>query len=90
MKEFRYIPSGEVCSQEFIFTFQGKKIRSLQVIGGCHGNLQGISRLAEDREIEEVITLLSGIRCGGKMTSCPDQIARALKKYLEEDLPSGQ
>lgn len=84
MEEYRYIPSDEVCSREFVFTLLDGKIHSLSVLGGCHGNLQGISALVKDREIEEVIRLLSGIRCGGKMTSCPDQIAAALQNYLKK------
>lgn len=84
MKEYRYTPSGEVCSQEFIFTLEGNRICSLEVIGGCHGNLQGIAQLVKGREIGEVISLLSGIHCGGKATSCPDQIACALKDYKAE------
>lgn len=85
MEEYHYIPSGEVCSSEFIFTFEGKKIRDLKVVGGCHGNLQGIAKLVKDREAEEIIGLLSGIHCGGKMTSCPDQIACALKSFLKKN-----
>jgi uncharacterized protein (TIGR03905 family) len=52
--------------------------------GGCNGNLQGIGQLVEGMEIEEAIERLSGIRCGWKDTSCPDQLARALIKYQEE------
>ena len=53
-------------------------IKDLQVTGGCHGNLQGISMLVRDMPIDEVIAKLQGIRCGYKNTSCPDQLAQAL------------
>ena len=56
------------------------KIRSLSVLGGCDGNLQGIARLVEGMEIDEAIRRLEGIRCGSKPTSCPDQLAQALKQ----------
>ena len=53
-------------------------------LGGCDGNLQGISRLVEGMEVEEVIRRLEGVRCGRKATSCPDQLAQALKLTLEQ------
>ena len=58
-------------------------IRSLRVEGGCNGNLQGLARLVEGMEVEEVIRRLDGIKCGFKSTSCPDQLAQALKKTRE-------
>ena len=57
------------------------KINNLNVIGGCHGNLQGISALLKGMPIDEAIEKLEGIRCHNKPTSCPDQIAKALKAY---------
>ena len=57
-------------------------IRAVRVLGGCHGNLQGISKLVEGMKVEEVIARLDGIRCGGKATSCPDQLAQALKQSI--------
>jgi len=62
---------------------EGNIIRKLTVIGGCDGNLQGISRLVEGMDAGEAITKLKGIRCGGKSTSCPDQLARGLEKALQ-------
>ena len=53
-------------------------------MGGCHGNLQGIARLAEGRPAEELIDTLEGVQCGFKPTSCPDQFANALRVTLEE------
>ena len=59
-------------------------LRSLSVMGGCDGNLKGIARLVEGMEVEEVIRRLEGVRCGRKPTSCPDQLAKALKLALEQ------
>lgn len=75
-------PKG-VCSQRMEIDVEDGIVKKLTVTGGCSGNLQGISRLVEGMPAEEVIEKLEGIRCGFKNTSCPDQLARALKKYLE-------
>jgi uncharacterized protein (TIGR03905 family) len=63
------------------FEVEDDKIVSVTVTGGCDGNLKGISRLIRGMSVQEVVDRLEGIRCGGKPTSCPDQIARALKAY---------
>ena len=76
-----YTPRG-VCSQRFVIQVENGVIRSLQVAGGCSGNLQGISRLVEGMPVKEAIARLEGIRCGMKPTSCPDQLAQALKAAL--------
>jgi len=79
MRTFDYTPRG-VCSRAFRITLDDNDcIVSLQVIGGCPGNLQGISSLLVGMKKEDAIKRLEGIRCGGKPTSCPDQIAQALK-----------
>ena len=75
---FTYRPRG-VCSQLMEIETEGDKIVSFQVMGGCDGNLQGIGRLVAGMEIDEAIARLDGIRWGGKETSCPDQLAQALK-----------
>jgi uncharacterized protein (TIGR03905 family) len=62
----------------------GDVVRSLKVEGGCSGNLQGISKLVTGMKVQDVIDRLSGIRCGFKSTSCPDQLARALKEAQEK------
>ncbi len=82
--EYIYKPKG-VCSREFIFDIEDDTVKSLKVVGGCNGNLQGISRLLEGMKIEEVIKRIEGLTCGTKQTSCPDQIADALKAYLDEN-----
>lgn len=81
--KFTYRPKG-VCSQMMELDLEDGRIKSLDVTGGCSGNLQGISRLVEGMEIDEAIRRLEGIRCGFKSTSCPDQLAQALKKCREE------
>jgi len=81
--EFVYKPKG-VCSAQMIFEIEDDRIISLQVIGGCHGNLQGISSLVKGMNIDYVINRLEGIRCGMKPTSCPDQISKALKEYKND------
>ena len=82
--KYVYRPSG-VCSTEMIFDIEDGVVKDLEVIGGCNGNLKGISSLIKDMKVEDVITKLSGIKCGFKNTSCPDQISKALNKYLEEN-----
>ena len=82
--EYIYKPKG-VCSREFIFDIENDTVKSLKVVGGCNGNLQGISRLLEGMKIEEIIKRIEGLTCGIKQTSCPDQIADALKAYLDEN-----
>ena len=80
--KFTFKPRG-VCSQLMELEIEDNKIVSLRVTGGCSGNLQGIAKLIAGMDIDEVIERLDGIRCGFKNTSCPDQLAHALKKYKE-------
>jgi uncharacterized protein (TIGR03905 family) len=70
-------PKG-VCSQEMIVSWEGDTITSVEVLGGCSGNLQGISRLVAGMKIDDAISRMAGIRCGYKATSCPDQLSKAL------------
>lgn len=79
--EFR--PQG-VCSQKITFSLENGKIGSVRFTGGCNGNLKGIGSLVEGMDADEVIEKLSGIRCGFKLTSCPDQLAKAIKKAQSE------
>lgn len=69
------------CASVITFDVADNKLSSVQFKGGCHGNLQGISKLVEGMDIDEIITRLEGIRCGSKETSCPHQLACALKAY---------
>ena len=76
--QFRYRTKG-VCSNEMRLEIEDNILKKLTVIGGCHGNLQGICALVEGMDVDEVIKRLKGIRCGMKDTSCPDQLACALE-----------
>ena len=80
---YTYQPSG-VCSQLMRVELDQGIIRKVEVLGGCNGNLQGISRLVEGMEAREAIRRLRGIRCGFKPTSCPDQLSKALRLALKE------
>ena len=76
-----YKTSG-VCSRTIEFEIDGNILKSVKFVGGCAGNTQGVSKLATNRPIDEVISLLEGIKCRNN-TSCPDQLAKALKEYKE-------
>ena len=80
---YTYRPRG-VCSQYMELEVEDGILRSFRVLGGCDGNLQGIARLVAGMPVDEVIARLDGIRCGGKPTSCSDQLAKALKQMKEE------
>lgn len=80
METFIYKPKG-VCSQEMQFVMEGDMIRDVTIVGGCAGNLLGISKMLKDKNIHEVMETFQGVRCGNKPTSCPDQIAKALESY---------
>ncbi len=77
--EVTYQPKG-VCSRLMRVEAEDGVIKSVEVVGGCNGNLQGITRLVEGMRVEDAISRLDGIRCGMKDTSCPDQLAQALKQ----------
>ena len=73
------------CSRQILFDVTpDNKVKNVKFIGGCSGNLQGVAKLVDGRPITEVIDLLSGIQCRSN-TSCPDQLAKALKGYLENN-----
>jgi uncharacterized protein (TIGR03905 family) len=74
---YEYKTKG-TCSQRILFEVVDGKVLNVQFIGGCNGNLQGISKLVEGMDVDTVIEKLQGIRCGMKMTSCPDQLSCAL------------
>lgn len=76
-----YRPKG-VCSQLMEIDVENGIIEKVEVVGGCSGNLQGISILLVGMRVEEAISKLEGIRCGFKKTSCPDQLAKALKNCI--------
>ena len=70
------------CSQQISFDLQDGRIHNVKFVGGCNGNLKGICALVEGMDAKEAISKLEGIRCGFKSTSCPDQLAQALKQAL--------
>lgn len=84
MATVEYAPHG-VCARLMKFEVEDGKLHNLSVVGGCNGNLQGISKLTEGMELGEIVSRLEGIRCGAKPTSCPDQLAKALREYMEGD-----
>ncbi len=80
---YTYQPKG-VCSRQMTFDIEDGVIRSVDIVGGCSGNLQGISRLVEGMKVEDAIEKMRGIKCGFKPTSCPDQLAIALSEAAQK------
>ena len=76
--EYTYKTKG-TCSQMIHFEVEDGKVKNVQFFGGCNGNLKGIGSLVEGMDIDDVIARVEGIKCGMKSTSCPDQLAQALK-----------
>lgn len=72
------------CSSRIDFELEDDILKNVQFTGGCNGNLKGISSLVEGMKAEDVIKKLEGTKCGFKQTSCPDQLANALKAALQE------
>ena len=83
MDKFTYNTSG-VCSRKIDIQIEDGRVASVQFTGGCAGNTQGIQALVKGMTVDEVIERLQGIRCGFKKTSCPDQLAKALSAYKEQ------
>ena len=78
-------PTSGVCSQAIVIELDGEVIKSVEFIGGCQGNTKGVAALAAGMKVDEVIARLKGIDCGRKGTSCPDQLARALRKITNQE-----
>ena len=76
--QYTYKTKG-TCSREITFEVENGKVKNVQFFGGCNGNLKGIGALVEGMDVDEVIARLEGTTCGFKATSCPDQLAQALK-----------
>lgn len=81
---FEYIPKG-VCSRKMIIEIEDGILVDLKVVGGCSGNLRGIAGLVKGMKVDEIISRLDGIPCGSRPTSCPDQLAQALKQALKSE-----
>ncbi len=78
-----YFPSG-VCSRQMDVELEDGVIKKVRIIGGCNGNLQGISRLVEGMRAEDAVARMRGIRCGMRPTSCPDQLSKAIEQAVRE------
>lgn len=77
--QYEYQTKG-TCSQKIFFEIEDGKVHNVQFLGGCNGNLKGIGALVEGMPVDEVIAKVEGIHCGIKSTSCPDQLAKALRE----------
>ena len=78
--QYSYTPHG-VCSRAILIDAEDGVVNKVQFIGGCSGNTQGVARLIDGMDIDEAISRIEGIQCGFRPTSCPDQLAQALKEY---------
>ena len=81
--KYTYHTKG-TCSQKITFDIDNGIISNVEFTGGCNGNLQGISSLVKGMKVEDAIERLSGIKCGSKATSCPDQLAKALREAIAQ------
>ena len=81
---YNYTTKG-VCSRQISFDIEDGKIKNVSFVGGCNGNLKGISALVEGSDAEDIIKRLRGTKCGMKDTSCPDQLAAAIAAALAEN-----
>ncbi len=79
--QYEYKTKG-TCSQKIFIDIEDGIVKNVQFLGGCNGNLKGIGLLVEGMKAEDVIARLEGTKCGMKSTSCPDQLAKALKEAL--------
>ena len=80
--QYKYKTSG-VCAMEITFDIEDDIVSNVRFHGGCSGNTQGVAKLCEGRNVNELIGILEGIKCGFKNTSCPDQLAKALKQAIQ-------
>lgn len=83
MKHYEYVTKG-VCSRKIDFDIDNGIIKNVQFYGGCNGNTQGLAKLVEGMDVNEVAKRLKGINCNGKGTSCPDQLATAVSQAISE------
>jgi len=83
--QYIYNTTG-TCSKQILLDVEDGVINDVQFLGGCNGNLQGISKLVKGQKVSDVIDKLQGIKCGMKDTSCPDQLSRALSSIIEKSL----
>lgn len=83
MKHIDYTPKG-VCSRKISIDVDGDVIVDVSFVGGCSGNTQGVASLLKGMKVSDAIERLDGIHCGFRPTSCPDQVAKALKTLIQE------
>ncbi|WP_182187487.1 TIGR03905 family TSCPD domain-containing protein [Pectinatus frisingensis] len=83
MSMYSYKTAG-TCSQQINIELNGNIIKNISFIGGCNGNLQGITKLVQGQDAHDIINNFSGIKCGSRQTSCPDQLAKALQEALNK------
>ena len=83
MEKYSFRTRG-VCAREIRFESDGQTVQNIQFVSGCSGNTQGVAALAEGMEVEKVIRLLEGIDCNGRGTSCPAQLAKALREMKNQ------
>ena len=83
-KSYVFQPKG-VCSRQMTIVYDNDTILDFKVVGGCHGNLQGITALIKGMKIDDVIARLKGINCHGRGTSCPDQLSIALTEIKAKE-----
>ena len=81
---YTYTPSG-VCSRQMTVEIENGTIKHVDILGGCNGNLKGISSLLQGMRVEDAISRMQGIRCGMRATSCPDQLSIALQQAMEQN-----
>lgn len=81
---YTYTPSG-VCSRQMTVEIENGTIKHVDILGGCNGNLKGISSLLQGMRVEDAIARMRGIRCGMRATSCPDQLSIALQQAMEQN-----
>ncbi len=84
MEEFSYRPSRMVCANNITFDIEDGKLHNVQFFGGCNGNLKAIGKLLEGQDAQRAADILRGNDCGGRGTSCADQLAVAIEKALKE------
>ncbi len=84
MKEVIQYQTKGTCCKMMNIELEDEKIKNIEFLGGCNGNLKGIKNLVIGMNIEDVINKLSGIHCGDKLTSCPDQLATCLREYVKQ------
>ena len=84
MQTYTYRPTGPVCSRRISFSIEDGRLHNVSFVGGCDGNLKAIGKLVEGADAKQIASLLRGNDCGGRGTSCADQLARAVEEALAE------